>query len=405
MQYTSASEAPDILHFWTGISTIAGALRRNVWIDQVGFQWTPNFYIFLVGPAGVVTKSTTLNYGMGLLEEVPDIFFGPPTATWQGLLPALKDAIQTVKWTDAKGDEHHTPVSALTIPVSELGTFLKAKDDEFMSFLIGLWDGQLSKRGYSKRTQDRGEVRVENPWINIIGCTTPTWLQANMPTSMIGGGFLSRVIFVYANKKRRLVAYPSREWNRVALIDTKTKLVEDLREIATIRGEYQMPDDVLDWGEAWYKDLWLNKKATMSSVRFEPYRARKQTTLHKLAMVIAAAQSNDLIIKKEHLEEADELLTGVEASMLTVFNAIGGVDDARYINEVTELVRGFMPSHNDLVPIKLIWSHLVNVMSLEDFKRAVKSGVEAGLFQTRYTGLFDAAGNSILGITYIGPKT
>ncbi len=51
--YTKHSEAPDLFHFWTGVSVVAGALRRQVWIDQRYFQWTPNFYIVLVGPAGV----------------------------------------------------------------------------------------------------------------------------------------------------------------------------------------------------------------------------------------------------------------------------------------------------------------------------------------------------------------
>jgi hypothetical protein len=66
LDYTSASEAPDAFHFWTGVSTIAGALRRHVWVEQHIFQWIPNFYIIFVAPAGVATKSTTLNLGMGL---------------------------------------------------------------------------------------------------------------------------------------------------------------------------------------------------------------------------------------------------------------------------------------------------------------------------------------------------
>ena len=70
LEYTKASESPTPFHFWTGVSTIAGALRRRVWIDQRYFQWTPNFYIVLVGPAGVAAKSTSLRSGMKLLEKL-----------------------------------------------------------------------------------------------------------------------------------------------------------------------------------------------------------------------------------------------------------------------------------------------------------------------------------------------
>ena len=62
--YSSASEAPDKFHFWTAVSTIAGALRRRVWIPQNYFDWTSNFYIILVAPPGIVSKSTTISIGM-----------------------------------------------------------------------------------------------------------------------------------------------------------------------------------------------------------------------------------------------------------------------------------------------------------------------------------------------------
>ena len=70
MQYSSFSEAPDKMHFWVAVSTIAGALRRRVWIDQGYFQWTPNFYIILVAPPGIVSISTSLSIGMILLRQL-----------------------------------------------------------------------------------------------------------------------------------------------------------------------------------------------------------------------------------------------------------------------------------------------------------------------------------------------
>ena len=100
LDYTKASESPDSFHFWTAVSTLAGALRRRVWQDQLLFQWIPNFYIVFVAPAGIATKSTTLNFGMNLLEKVPDVVFGPESGSWQGLGDALADSTQYFKWVD-----------------------------------------------------------------------------------------------------------------------------------------------------------------------------------------------------------------------------------------------------------------------------------------------------------------
>ena len=73
IEFGSFGEAPLQTLFWTGVSTIAGALRRRVWIDQKYFQWVPNFYIILVAPPGGISKSTTANSGMNLLRDVPGI--------------------------------------------------------------------------------------------------------------------------------------------------------------------------------------------------------------------------------------------------------------------------------------------------------------------------------------------
>src|SRR3989304_116541 len=89
VDYASYGEAPLKFLFWTGISTIAGALRRRVWIDQKFFQWVPNFYIVLVAPPGIVSKSTTANVGMNLLRKLEEIKFGPDVITWQQLITSL----------------------------------------------------------------------------------------------------------------------------------------------------------------------------------------------------------------------------------------------------------------------------------------------------------------------------
>jgi len=80
------------MHFWTGVSTLAGALRRKVWVDMGYFKWFPNFYIILVAPPGIVSKSTTAGIGMSLLRQVPDIQFGPDVITWQALVQSFAES-------------------------------------------------------------------------------------------------------------------------------------------------------------------------------------------------------------------------------------------------------------------------------------------------------------------------
>jgi hypothetical protein len=91
MEYASFSEAPKHMHFWTAVSTIAGALRRRVGLTWLIFRWHPNFYIILVAPPGIVSKSHYCWYWNVPLKKVPDIRFGPDVVTWQALVTGFAE--------------------------------------------------------------------------------------------------------------------------------------------------------------------------------------------------------------------------------------------------------------------------------------------------------------------------
>ena len=321
-EFTSNSEAPYDMHFWVGVSTVAGALRRRVWIDQRQYQWTPNFYVVLVAPPGVATKSTTIRVGHSLLRQVEGIHFGPDSLTWQALAESLADSQDLVPLdnTIPIESQEFLSMSCITCSVKELGTFLDPQDSKMMSVFTHLWDGQVEPFTHATKTQ--GTIHVENPWINIISATTPAWLQANMPKEIIGGGLASRMVFVYAETKEHLIAYPSRLSRASDYYEMEEKLAEDLQRIATLVGEYRLPDKVMDYGTKWYEDFWRNRPTHLASERFGGYISRKKTHVHKVAMVLAACKRDELVITLEDLKEAIALVTKLERDMLAVFQSI-----------------------------------------------------------------------------------
>src|SRR5882724_6945920 len=86
--YTQASESPLAFHFWTGVSCVSAVMKKRVWRDELIFKWTPNFYIILVAPAGIASKSTSLGLGYNLLRQCKNaksqelVQFGPDSMTW-----------------------------------------------------------------------------------------------------------------------------------------------------------------------------------------------------------------------------------------------------------------------------------------------------------------------------------
>ena len=69
-KYTAANETPEIMHLWIGLSTLAGACEKRIWIDRGNFKVYMNLYVALVAPPGVCAKSSSINLGRNMLREL-----------------------------------------------------------------------------------------------------------------------------------------------------------------------------------------------------------------------------------------------------------------------------------------------------------------------------------------------
>lgn len=327
------------MHFWSAVGTVAGALRRRVWIDMRRFCWYPSFYIIFVGPPGIVAKSTTIDISTDLLKQVPGIKFGPNAITWQALVTAFAAASESFEWQS----EWH-PMSPLTMVASELGSLLNLQDKEMVNLLIELWDG---KKTYEKITKMSGNDIIEAPWINLQAGTTPHWVADNMPQAMIGGGLSSRCIFVYGDTKERYVAYVDEMVGKgdAAL---RVKLIQDLEQIAMLVGPFTIDKGAREWGRSWYEAFWKDASSRMDDQMLEGYAARKQTHMHKVAMVLSASKGATLNITADDLQLANAMLEDLEADMHRVFSRIGRTEDSMQAERFIEFVRrkGSIPYHD-----------------------------------------------------------
>jgi hypothetical protein len=359
------------MHFWTGVSTIAGALRRRVWIDMTYFKWCANFYIVLVAPPGIVSKSTTAAIGMDLLRRVPGINFGPQVVTWPALVTTFAAASELFQ----VGDEYHS-MSAITLESSEFGNLVNPQDREMIDLLVSLWDSKQG--GFKKITKGSGVDEVENPWINLIACTTPAWIAGNFPDSVIGGGFTSRCLFVYADTKERYVAYPSLEVPR-DMAAQQTALVQDLEHIATaLVGPYTLTTSAIEWGKAWYEAHYKNPpQALADDERFGGYIARKQTHIHKTAIIISAAQRDTMLITEEDLALACTMVSDLEKDMPLVFSKIGRSEDSVHSERILHFIRA-----RDRLPYTELYRFMqTHFPKLRDMETIIHGFIRAGYIQ------------------------
>lgn len=366
LRFTSGSEAPEAFHLWTAIATLAGALQRKVYIDQKTFEWVPNFYIVLVGQAGLVTKSTSLRLGERLLRDVgKKIKFGSQSGSWQAMAEEIANSAQSTHFMK----EGFTTCS-VSYFVSEFGTFFDPTNREQIDFFVDSWDAQ--RTSFTRSTKSSGVLTIPCPCINILAATTPTWIKENFTATMVGGGFVSRLIFVRGHHKRKFIAYPALEvsddiWKRL-----RDDLLVDLKHISNLEGPVTLTEDALAWGKNWYYDLYT-KKRQLTGERFDGFYARKQTHMHKLATILSIAESDSLVVERKHLMTANEMLLHVERDLATILDDVTGKQlSTMHKREILSIISGEGEIDKDN-----LYGQVYQMMSGADFDKALSDLTKA----------------------------
>lgn len=314
------SEAPESFIFWTGLFCLSSALRRKVFIPKSllgSWACAPNLYILFIARAGKARKSTTSAYAEELLD-FPEICKSPELITKEALLNKL------VKSNDA----------SMCIIAPEFGEFIAKSGPAMFGFLTNMYDG---KKKIDSATLLRGGEFAEKPCVNLLGATTPEWVAENMPESVIGGGFASRVIFIFEDKVRRRKLFYD-DIDQELMQRLQKDLITDLQHIAeNISGEVSFAPDAKEFFEDWYIK---NAEGEDPNHKLSGYYERRPAHILKVATCHHVAYSDDLVLNKVDLEGAIEIVKAAEHKLPQIFQNIGRnpytVDIYRILDYITE---------------------------------------------------------------------
>lgn len=374
LEYADNTEAPSKFHMWTAVSVLGAALNRKCWIKVGRFSLYPSFYIVFVAPPGIATKSTTAQAGINLLETSGTIRVYDGSTTWQALCDQMKEAERTVLITSGEGTEPDMSqtMCCLNLFASELGNLLSIKEPDKIDKLVDIWDG---KPAVKDSTRGGGELVLPRPYLNFLACTTPSWLTKNAGMYAIDGGFFSRTIFVYADRKEKIIAYPNLDKVAEKL---HSDLLHDLELIGKMSGEFVMTEGALVLGESWYEELWKQTPEHISSEVFQGYKSRRQAHIHKLCMVISAATRSDKVIDEEIFMAADSILNAMEFDLKEIYDAVSTSEKTDNLKWIMKIVKGTGPegiSKVDLFRVlnrKLTWNDFEAGIQAAIFSREIK---------------------------------
>jgi hypothetical protein len=219
--------------------------------------------------------------------------------------------------------------SEMLIWADELRTFLSTEDTH-KGVITTLTRLYASPANFENRTKTAGVDFLVNVSLNMLVATTPTDLIEIIPGAATGSGFVPRLHLVFAEHPRERVPWPEKD------PELKRKLVEDLIHIRhTMSGEYKLAPEAKAWWDDWYQ----HKFEFPPNEQLNGFYGRKHDYVLKLGMVMAASDSDEMVVKKEHLEVALQSLDIMEAHMVRIYEMIGTTPTLKYADVILAQIR------------------------------------------------------------------
>ena len=414
-------ESPRLFHQWMAIGTIAAVLRRNVYMESSGkrkknsgrYCLYPNFYVVLVSPPGTCRKGAAIGFANEFLKHIEGLNIYRDKITPEGLITELKEHERFASGLELTAtrkeveqlaasikkipkEEHDDPdveqakqqllagvreikaqeekmksgldelVSEMTILVPELSTMFGVASyvHDLRVFLTSLYDNKPEDEYTTKGTR---KVQIYNANVNMLGASNPAWLATSFADDSFGGGFMSRIIFVYQEKEQKKVPLPEKNDEQIEL---EENLVTDLKHISTLQGAFKMTEAAVEYYCDWYRSHKPERGTRMSG-----YHARKHIHLLKLAMVLSVAHSDNLIMEESHCKIALALLEQLEAWLPDAFAYIGATNEAQLRQRLLELIQ----SRGGFIKVQDALRHVQrDIRGKRDFFAIMETLVEMG---------------------------
>lgn len=321
------TEIPPLFAMWSAIGAISCALGRRLWLDMGTYTIYPNMYVVLVAGSGRYRKSTSINQAKKIIRELAP----KPNLIAQKVTPeALIEAIRTISVNPEKLLAEEATGFVL---VDELSTFLNRSSYEsgLAPLLIQFFDCE----DFEYRTKSRGVEVAKNTCLGMLGASTVDWIRSAIPEDAVGGGLTSRMIFVYVNTPTKPVAITSFSQEKRLLLD---RLIKQLTEISSYSGAITLTPDAWKRYESTYNRFY-ETSPFYDEKNLSGYASRRHMHWLKVALAFCVAKNQSRMITVEHLEAAERVLIGAEATMSLVLDLITATDAGNATGMILNVIR------------------------------------------------------------------
>ena len=350
IDYCGQTEVPAIFNRWAAITGLGAMLGRQYHFDHGHFHIYPNIYCMLIGSAGT-RKGTAIKLMRKLVEQTGyNKFAAERTSKEKFLLDLAGEGGEGELLTPEQlldqnlfGDAASKADCEMFVAIDEFNDFIGNGNIEFISMLGNMWDYHGL---YKNRIKTGKSVEINNPTISIIGGNTPTGFSLAFPTDILGQGFFSRLLLIYADRTDRRITFPPPPPpERTAAILEQLKRIKQ-SAIGSAR---------LTSGAERLLDKIYQRGISVDDVRFESYSNRRFTHLLKLCILSSAARSSSRM-EEQDIIYANTILSAAEHHMPRALGEFGKAKHSDVSHKIVQLAE----STHQILTFKEIWKHVSN---------------------------------------------
>jgi hypothetical protein len=357
LAFTQGNETPELMHLWVGLSVLAGAAEKRVWIDRGFFKIYPNLYTILVSPAGVCAKSTSMDLGSKLLKEAGyNVLEGS----------ILKEKIiiemcEAQKEIDVSADTRFIH-SSVTYMSDELNVLLSS-GTEMVKFLVDMWGKDDL---YVYKTKNSGSFEIQYPYFNFLAAAVPQWFGPSLANDMASTGLLARCIFVYEEKKRGKWPEPVITPDQYRARD---RCLQHLFAMTNFFGALKLSKEFDTMFREWYMSQDISP---LEDYRIASYLERR-TKVHilKVASLVAMGDRRSELLPID-FQRALAIFAATEKKLRTAFLIAGGNRLAPHILRV----KAILEAQGGKALLKTIYNVLHTELDPTEFKTVLQTLIE-----------------------------
>lgn len=332
MSLTEDALSPDLFRLWSGVSLVAGALERRVWLRNTQGPIIPNLFVLLIAPPGV---------GKSIINEVRSLWskttepgtkikafnVAPDSMTKASLIDTIFKSKKQV--VPPEGPlEYHSP---LLVAAEEFGVLLPSYDMEYVTTLNSMWNNKELHHEV-RRTGLKQDVEIERPQLNLLGGAQPAWLASVFPEDAWSTGIGRRMIMVYASAAPWKDVWAEREPNTAL----RNSILGRLGLLSKAYGQAKIERQVIEAFSEWDEG---GRRPEPTHPKLVGYNNSRYYQTMKLAVVSAASRGEffphaSQTVRIEDFARAKEWLLGAEKFMPDIFRAMLGKSDSSVLDEL-----------------------------------------------------------------------